>query len=204
VRWTRRSTSCRQRRRHEDHLEVADGGGGTVAERWWSLPKSTWRVLTLLAGLIARGFALEYTPPSAGVDLVWAFGSCSRRLTRLSSPSLSGGLQRDAVVRSRSRRRERSGHPRNIRPATRDDPGRAPSLYSWRSPRAPRATSDESHAFAKIICDLAMTTPMLPIRFPAMLTTRSAVLAELQSNEAFQQWPHESWKGATTRSPGRI
>jgi hypothetical protein len=49
-----------------------------------------------------------------------------------------------------------------------------------------------------------MTTPMLPIRFPAMLTTRSAVLAELQSNEAFQQWPHESWKGATTRSPGRI
>jgi hypothetical protein len=61
-----------------------------------------------------------------------------------------------------------------------------------------------SHAFAKIICDLAMTTPMLPIRFPTMLTTRSAVLAELQSNEAFQQWPHESWKGATTRSPGRI
>jgi hypothetical protein len=42
-----------------------------VAERWWSLPKSTWRVLTLLAGLIARGFALEYTPPSAGVDLVY-------------------------------------------------------------------------------------------------------------------------------------
>jgi hypothetical protein len=48
----------------------------------------------------------------------------------------------------------------------------------------PRATSDESQAFAKIICDLAMTTPMLPIRFPTMLTTRSAVLAELQSNEA--------------------
>jgi hypothetical protein len=48
----------------------------------------------------------------------------------------------------------------------------------------PRATSDESQAFAKIICDIAMTTPMLPIRFPTMLTTRSAVLAELQSNEA--------------------
>ena len=29
----------------------------------------------------------------AGVDLsTWAFGSCSRRPTRLSSPSLSGGV----------------------------------------------------------------------------------------------------------------
>ena len=45
-------------------------------------------------------------------------------------------------------------------------------------------TGDESRAFAKIICDLATTIPMLPIRFPTMLATRSAVLAELQANEA--------------------
>jgi hypothetical protein len=47
-----------------------------------------------------------------------------------------------------------------------------------------RATSDESRAFAEIICDLATTTSMLPIRFPTALPTRSAVLAELQANEA--------------------
>ena len=47
-----------------------------------------------------------------------------------------------------------------------------------------RATSDESRAFAEIICDLATTTSMLPIRFPTMLPTRSAVLADLQANEA--------------------
>jgi hypothetical protein len=47
-----------------------------------------------------------------------------------------------------------------------------------------RATRDESRAFAEIICDLATTTSMLPIRFPTMLPTRSAVLAELQANEA--------------------
>jgi Gas vesicle synthesis protein GvpL/GvpF len=47
-----------------------------------------------------------------------------------------------------------------------------------------RATGEESRAFAKIICDLATTTSMLPIRFPAMLPTRSAVLSELQENEA--------------------
>ena len=46
------------------------------------------------------------------------------------------------------------------------------------------ATGDESRAFAKIICDLATTISMLPIRFPTMLPTRSAVLAELQANEA--------------------
>jgi Gas vesicle synthesis protein GvpL/GvpF len=46
------------------------------------------------------------------------------------------------------------------------------------------ATGDESRAFAKIICDLATTIPMLPIRFPTVLPTRSAVLAELQANEA--------------------
>lgn len=46
------------------------------------------------------------------------------------------------------------------------------------------ATGDESRAFAKIICDLAATIPMLPIRFPTMLPTRSAVLAELQAKEA--------------------
>jgi hypothetical protein len=45
------------------------------------------------------------------------------------------------------------------------------------------STSDVSRAFAKIICDLATTSPLLPIRFPTMLPTRSAVLAELQANE---------------------
>lgn len=46
------------------------------------------------------------------------------------------------------------------------------------------AAGDESRAFAEIICDLATTTAMLPIRFPTTLPTRSAVLAELQANEA--------------------
>jgi Gas vesicle synthesis protein GvpL/GvpF len=47
-----------------------------------------------------------------------------------------------------------------------------------------RATGDESRAFAEIICDLAKTTSMLPIRFPTMLPTRSAVLRELNAKEA--------------------
>jgi hypothetical protein len=47
-----------------------------------------------------------------------------------------------------------------------------------------RATTDESGAFAKIICDLARRTLMLPIRFPTLLTTTSVVLAELQANQA--------------------
>ena len=46
------------------------------------------------------------------------------------------------------------------------------------------ASGDQSRAFAEIICDLARTTSMLPIRFPTMLPTRSAVLRELQANEA--------------------
>jgi Gas vesicle synthesis protein GvpL/GvpF len=49
---------------------------------------------------------------------------------------------------------------------------------------APHATGDESRAFAEIICDLGTTVPMLPIRFPTMLPTRSAVLSELQAKEA--------------------
>ena len=44
-------------------------------------------------------------------------------------------------------------------------------------------TNEESRIFAEILCNLPATTPMLPIRFPTMLTTRSAVLAELQANE---------------------
>jgi Gas vesicle synthesis protein GvpL/GvpF len=52
------------------------------------------------------------------------------------------------------------------------------------SSEAPRGSSDESRAFAGIICDLAATASMLPIRFPTMLPTRSAVLAELEANEA--------------------
>ena len=44
--------------------------------------------------------------------------------------------------------------------------------------------AEESRAFAEIICELAKTTSLLPIRFPTMLPTRSAVLAELQANEA--------------------
>ncbi len=47
-----------------------------------------------------------------------------------------------------------------------------------------RATAGESRAFAEIICDLAKTTSMLPIRFPTMLPTRSAVLRELNAKEA--------------------
>jgi Gas vesicle synthesis protein GvpL/GvpF len=45
-------------------------------------------------------------------------------------------------------------------------------------------TNEESRTFAEILCNLPATTPMLPIRFPTMLPTRSAVLAELQANEA--------------------
>jgi hypothetical protein len=45
------------------------------------------------------------------------------------------------------------------------------------------ATAEESRTFAEIICELATTTSMLPIRFPTMLPTRSAVLAELQTKE---------------------
>ena len=48
----------------------------------------------------------------------------------------------------------------------------------------PSATSDESRTFAKIICDLATANPVLPIRFPTVLPTRSEVLAELQAREA--------------------
>jgi hypothetical protein len=47
-----------------------------------------------------------------------------------------------------------------------------------------RATADESRAFAEIVCDLAKTTSMLPIRFPTTLPTRSAVLRELNAKEA--------------------
>jgi hypothetical protein len=47
-----------------------------------------------------------------------------------------------------------------------------------------RASGDESRAFAEIICDLAKTTPILPIRFPTMLPTRSAVLRELKAKGA--------------------
>jgi len=46
------------------------------------------------------------------------------------------------------------------------------------------ATGEDARSFAEIICDLATTTSMLPIRFPTMLSTRSAVLAELQANVA--------------------
>jgi hypothetical protein len=44
-------------------------------------------------------------------------------------------------------------------------------------------TKEESRTFAEILCNLPATTPLLPIRFPTMLSTRSAVLAELQANE---------------------
>jgi hypothetical protein len=44
-------------------------------------------------------------------------------------------------------------------------------------------TNEESRTFAEILCDLPATSPLLPIRFPTMLATRSAVLAELQANE---------------------
>jgi Gas vesicle synthesis protein GvpL/GvpF len=47
-----------------------------------------------------------------------------------------------------------------------------------------KPAAEQSRAFAEIICELAKTTSLLPIRFPTMLPTRSAVLAELQANEA--------------------
>jgi hypothetical protein len=47
-----------------------------------------------------------------------------------------------------------------------------------------RGSNEESRAFVELICNLATTTPLLPIRFPTVLTTRSAVLAELQAHEA--------------------
>jgi hypothetical protein len=56
-------------------------------------------------------------------------------------------------------------------------------------------TSDESRAFGEIICDLATTTSVLPIRFPTILPTRSAVLAEVQANEG-------AWRGRLTELDG--
>lgn len=57
------------------------------------------------------------------------------------------------------------------------------------------ATGADSRAFGEIVCDLATTTSMLPIRFPTLLATRSAVLAELQANEA-------AWRGRLTELDG--
>ena len=57
------------------------------------------------------------------------------------------------------------------------------------------ASADESRAFGEIICDLATTTSVLPIRFPTMLPTRSAVLSEIQANEA-------AWRGRLTELDG--
>lgn len=45
------------------------------------------------------------------------------------------------------------------------------------------ASKEASQTFAAILCNLAIETRLLPIRFPTMLTTRSAVLAELQAHE---------------------
>jgi hypothetical protein len=51
-----------------------------------------------------------------------------------------------------------------------------------------RATKENSLAFAEIICDLATAAPVLPIRFPTTLATRSTVLAQLQTSET--AWHH--------------
>jgi hypothetical protein len=51
-----------------------------------------------------------------------------------------------------------------------------------------RATKENSLAFAEIICNLATTAPLLPIRFPTILATRSAVLAQLQASDT--AWQH--------------
>jgi Gas vesicle synthesis protein GvpL/GvpF len=50
-----------------------------------------------------------------------------------------------------------------------------------------RAAKENSLAFAKIICNLASTASLLPIRFPTILATRSAVLAQLQASETAWQ-----------------
>ena len=44
-------------------------------------------------------------------------------------------------------------------------------------------TNHEAGTFAEIVCNLAQSTSVLPVRFPTVLTTRSAVLAELQAHE---------------------
>ena len=44
-------------------------------------------------------------------------------------------------------------------------------------------TKHEAGTFAEIVCNLAQSASVLPVRFPTVLTTRSAVLAELQAHE---------------------
>ncbi len=44
-------------------------------------------------------------------------------------------------------------------------------------------TNHEAGTFAEIVCNLAQSASVLPVRFPTVLTTRSAVLAELQAHE---------------------
>jgi hypothetical protein len=44
-------------------------------------------------------------------------------------------------------------------------------------------TKHEAGAFAKIVCNLAISTSVLPVRFPTVLATRAAVLAQLQAQE---------------------
>ena len=51
-------------------------------------------------------------------------------------------------------------------------------------PDHPRRSNEESRTFVEMICSLATITPLLPVRFPTVLPTRSAVLAELQAHEA--------------------
>ena len=58
---------------------------------------------------------------------------------------------------------------------------RAAAVIVEECPRAPHATGHEARTFAEIICDLAAIDSVLPVRFPTVLTTRSAVLAELQA-----------------------
>jgi len=45
------------------------------------------------------------------------------------------------------------------------------------------ATNHEAGMFAEIVCSLAQSASVLPVRFPTVLATRSAVLAELQAHE---------------------
>jgi hypothetical protein len=61
--------------------------------------------------------------------------------------------------------------------------GAAAAVIVEECPDGLNTTNHEAGSFAEIVCNLAQSASVLPVRFPTMLTTRSAVLAELQAHE---------------------
>ena len=61
--------------------------------------------------------------------------------------------------------------------------GAAAAVIVEECPDGLSATNHEAGTFAEIVCNLAESASVLPVRFPTVLTTRSAVLAELQAHE---------------------